>query len=218
VWKADRGKKAVYDTQQTDGKSASLGLLVFFGVVVYLSAISEGIVRTFFNVYLDAGLSVPPAQIGTIMGLAQLLPIGAALAVPIFMVRWGTGYVLVVATLGMAASMLLLAVGLAVWMVGLAYMAVIAMVTVMATARDMFGQELVTPRWRTTISAVAMIGLALGWSTAGIAGGYLIKAQGYGTLYFVGVGSALLAVAVLAGYLRTRRQQAPTKAIEQSLP
>jgi MFS family permease len=218
VWKADRGKKAMYDTQQKDGKPAPLGLLAFFGVLVYLSAISEGIVRTFFNVYLDAGLSVPPAQIGAIMGLAQLLPIGAALAVPIFMARWGTGYVLVVATLGIAASMLLLAVGLAVWMVASAYMAVIAMVTIMATARDMLGQELVTPRWRTTISAVAMIGLALGWSTASMAGGYLIEAQGYGALYFVGATLALLAVALLAGYLRTRRQQAPTKAIEQSLP
>ena len=44
-------------------------------------------VRTFFNVYLDTGLGVTPATIGTIMGVAQLLPIGAALVVPVLVAR-----------------------------------------------------------------------------------------------------------------------------------
>jgi hypothetical protein len=63
-------------------------------------------VRTFFNVYLDAGLAVPSAQIGTIMGAAQLLPIVAALAAPILMARLGTGYALAGAILGSAWGLL----------------------------------------------------------------------------------------------------------------
>jgi MFS family permease len=217
LWRADPGKTRVPDVQQATGEPAPVGLLTFFGLVVYLAAIGEGTVRTFFNVYLDAGLAVPPAQIGIIMGLAQLLPIGAALSAPLLMARWGTGYALAGATLGIAASLLLLALVPAVWMVALAYMAVIATVTVMATTRDLLGQELVTLRWRTTIAGVAMIGLALGWATAGLAGGYLIEEVGYGALYFAGAAAALLAAVLLAGYLRTRRLPAPAQAVERAL-
>jgi hypothetical protein len=56
-----------------------------------------------------------------------------------------------------------------------------------------------------------MIGLALGWSTAGLVGGYLIDALGYGALYFTGAASALLAAILLAGYLRIRRLPAPSQ-------
>jgi hypothetical protein len=120
--------------------------------------------------------------------------------------------------LGIAASMLLLAVAPAVWMAALAYMGVIATATIMGTTRDLWGQELVTPRWRTSIAGVAILGLALGWSTAGLAGGYLIETRGYGALYLAGAASALLAAGLLAGYLRTRRLPAPAQAMERALP
>jgi hypothetical protein len=217
LWGADAGKMTAQDAQQAAAGLAPLGLLAFLGVVVYLLAIGEGAVRTFFNVYLDAGLAVPAVQIGAIMGVAQLLPIVAALSMPIFIARWGTGYALAATSLGIAASLLLLAFAPALWMVALAYMGVIATITMMATTRDVWGQELVTARWRTTSAGVAMIGLALGWSTAGLAGGYLIDTLGYGALYFAGATSALLATILLAGYVRGHQVQAPPKQNERAL-
>lgn len=209
LWKTDPGKTAVQDAQHAAGERAPIGLLLFFGVVVYLAAISQGTVRAFFNVYLDTGLAVPSAQIGTIMGVAQLLPVAAALAAPLLIARWGTDYALAGAIVGVAASLFLLAIVPTLWMVAVAYMAVIATLTVMATTRDMLSQEIVTPRWRTSISAVLMIGLSLGWSTAAMAGGYLIETLGFGALYFIGGLSSLLAAVLFAGTLRTRHSQTP---------
>jgi MFS family permease len=182
-----------------------------------LVAAGEGTVRAFFNLYLDAALAIPSTQIGMLMGTAQLLPIAAALAAPALMARWGTGYAMAGAILGIAASLLLLAIVPALWMVALAYMAVVATVTVTATTREVLSQESVTPKWRTTIVGVVIIGLALGWATAGMVGGYLIDALGYGALYFAGAVAELLAFVLLAAYLRTRRLPAPIQAVERAL-
>jgi hypothetical protein len=46
------------------------------------------------------------------MGLAQLLPTGAALAVPFLVARWGTGHALAAGLLGVGMFLLPLAAGL----------------------------------------------------------------------------------------------------------
>jgi MFS family permease len=216
--KADPGKTATSALQQAAGEPAPWGLLAFFGLLVYLLAIGEGTVRTFYNVYLDRGLAMAPAQIGIIMGVAQLLPIFAALSTPLLIARWGISYALVCAALGSAASLSLLATVPAVWAAALAYMGVNAMLTVVSATRDLMGQELVTPWWRTTISGVGMIGLALGWATAGVVGGYLIAARGFDALFFAGAVSALLAVVLIVAFRRTRRTPAPAPAVERAVP
>jgi MFS family permease len=217
LWTADPGKTATQDAGQATVEPPPVRLLFFFGVVTYLVAVGEGTVRAFFNIYLDAGLAVPSTQIGTIMGVTQLLPIAAALAAPILMARWGTGYALAGAILGVAASLLLLAVVPTLWMAVLAYMAVVATVTVTATTRAILSQELVTPKWRTTMAGVAIIGLALGWSTAGLVGGLLVDTLGFGALFFAGAAVELLAFVVLSAYLRTRRLPTPIQATEHAL-
>lgn len=200
---------------QGDGR-VPLAPLTFFGLVTFLGATGEGVVRTFFNVYLDMGLGVTPAAIGTIMGAAQLLPIGAALASPILVARWGTGNALVVGLLGMGIFLVPLAAIPLVWVAGIAYMGIIAMIALSSPVRDLFGQEIVSAPWRTTSQSAATIGLALGWATAGIAGGALIKASGFGALYFAGALAALLGVGLLVGYLRWANARLPV--IEPSTP
>ena len=94
---ADPGRVIVQRNQTAGVDPAPLPLLIFFGVIVFLQAIGEGAVRTFFNVFLDAGLAVLPAQIGAVMGVAQLLPVAVALSIPFLLARWGTGFTLVAA-------------------------------------------------------------------------------------------------------------------------
>jgi predicted MFS family arabinose efflux permease len=207
---AERVQVTRQNTQQLSAARAPLALLALFGLVVFLGAIGEGTVRTFFNIYLDTALGVAPAAIGAIMGLAQLLPIGAALMVPLLVARWGTGYALAAGLLGVGMFLLPLAAIPLVWVAAIAYIGVIALVTMSSTARDMFGQEIVLPRWRTTSQGVAIIGLALGWSLAGIGGGALIKTSGFDALYVAGALTSLLAAGLLLGYLRraSTRQRA----------
>jgi hypothetical protein len=207
--RADPVYVARQETQNESAARAPLALLAFFGLVVFLGAIGEGTVRAFFNVYLDVALGVAPAAIGSIMGLAQLLPIAAALAVPFLVARWGTGHALAAGMLGVGMFLLPLAAVPLVWVAAVAYMGVIALVTMTGTTRDMFGQELVLPRWRTTSQGVAIVGLALGWALAGIGGGALIKMSGFGALYFAGAVATLLAAGLLAGYLRRAAVRPP---------
>lgn len=178
-------------------------LLAFWGVVVFLSAVGEGAVRTFYNVFLDTGLHIAPGTIGIVMGVAQLLPIGVALLLPPLMGRWGTGSALVGGSLGMGLCLILLAMSQGLWLAAGAYMGSIAAFTMTGTGRDLLGQELVIPRWRTSSQGVAIIGMALGWAAAGILGGMLIDAGGFRALFLGSSLAALVAAVVLFGYLRS---------------
>lgn len=214
-------ERAVIAPQSAHVKMAQpvpLKLLTVYGVIIFLQAIGEGAARTFFNVYLDVGLGVRPAEIGTIMGLAQLLPIAAALSIPFFLARWGTGATLLAAILGMSVCLVPLAVGQQVWVAATAYMSVIAMATFMGTSRDLLGQQLVASRWRTTIQSAVIIGLALGWATIGVVGGWLIEAIGFGAMFLTGAIAALASAVLLVIFLRRRRRAAPIASVETSAP
>jgi len=204
--RADPAKPVGLRKQQAAAEPAPMRWLIFFGLFVFVQVIGEGAVRTFFNVYLDSALAVPSAQIGTIMGLAQLLPIATALSAPLLIARFGTGYSLVAAILAVSLCLLPLAAGPQLVIAALSFMGVIAVVTVANTVRDLFGQEMVLPRWRTASQGVAIIGLALGWAAAGVVGGYLIERVGFGVVFLAGAVSALVSAGLLVGFLR---RQAP---------
>jgi len=190
------------DSQERSGNPAPLALLAFIGLLAFLSSLSDGALRTFFTVYLDSQLGMAPSTIGSVLGLAQLLPIGAALAVPFLANRLGTGYALTISLVGIAIFLAALAATTLVWVVMVMYIIVVPMQTITNTTRGIFGQEIVSARWRTSSQSIAVIGGALGWALAGIGGGALIQASGFATLYFVCALSALLAAGLLFGYLR----------------
>ncbi len=202
---ADPGRVIVQRNQTAGVDPAPLPLLIFFGVIVFMQAIGEGAVRTFFNVFLDAGLAVLPAQIGAVMGVAQLLPVAVALSIPFLLARWGTGFTLVAALVVISACLLPLAAGPALWVAAAAYMGIIAMTTITGATRDLLGQESVTPRWRTTAQSTIIIGLALGWAAIGVVGGYLIDTVGFGAMFLAGAICVAISAALLVVFLRWRR-------------
>ncbi len=190
--------------QEMASRRAPLGLLVFWGIFVLIAAIGEGSVRTFFNVYMNNALAVPPATIGVIMGAAQILPILAALALPLALTHWGAGYTLGAGLLVMAACLAPLATSPQLWLAALAYMGAMASFTIVGAGRDLFGQEMVIPRWRTSSQAVAIFGLAMGNAVAAVLGGLLILAVGFGALYLFGMSAAVVAAGLLFLYLYMR--------------
>jgi MFS family permease len=204
---ADAGRVVVQAGGTAAKGRAPLGLLAFWAVTVFLASMGEGSIRTFYNVYLDAHLNVPPATIGLVMGLAQLLPIAAALALPLLMVRWGTGHTLLLGILESAACLVPIALTAQLWVAAVAYMLAIATFTMIGTTRDLFGQELVIPRWRTSSQGVAIMGMALGWAAAGVVGGALIETAGFSAVYLAGALASVLAATLLFGYLRRARQR-----------
>lgn len=199
---ADPAYVARQENQERSDAQTPLLPLAFIGLLSLLSSLSGGALRTFFNVYLDSGLGMTPSTIGSVLGLAQLLPIGAALAVPLLARRLGIGY----AVLASLAASALFLVGLAattlVGVVILMYILVIATQTIANTTRGIFGQEIFSARWRTSSQSISVVGGALGWAFAGIGGGALIQTSGFALLYLVSALCTLLAAGLLYGYLR----------------
>ena len=180
------------------------GLLVLLGLVVFLQTAGEGVVRAFATVYLDTGLQVPPAQIGLLLGVAQLVPLAAALVTPRLLARLGTAGTLALASLGSTLALLPLA-AIPTWgAAGLGLTGVMLTAAVNSPARSLFSQEVVPARWRTTTSAVLTIGLALGWASTAAAGGFLIRSAGFSSLFLLGAGLALAAAVLMLGYQRAR--------------
>jgi predicted MFS family arabinose efflux permease len=62
------------------------------------------------------------------------------------------------------------------------------------TARNIYCQEIVKPRWRTTVNAVVIICFAVSIGVAGMAGGKIIPLIGFRGMFTIGAALALLAV------------------------
>lgn len=205
VWAGAPRVKLAGEAETLSTSMKPLRLFVFFGLVVFLLTASEGAVRAFFNVYLDQALHVPTAQIGTILGVGQLLPVFIVLITPQLLGRWGTSLTLFVTTAGAGLAMLPLAT-LAHWVpASLGFLGVMSMLAVNGPARNIFSQEIVLPRWRTTTAAIGTIGLALGWASMAAVGGYLIVHVGFGGLFFVGAVLAFASATLWATFARARR-------------
>jgi MFS family permease len=189
---------------KTDGQAAApLLLIVFIALIIFLQTLGEGMVRTFFNVYLDTDLQVPTAQIGLIMGVSQLLPVLAALSAPLLMTRWGVGRTLALVGGLIASAFLLLLAFIPNWLVaGLAYMGIMSTTAIAGVGRNLYSQEAVVPRWRTAMSSAVTIGMALGWALAAALGGTIVAGWGFTALFLTGAIMAALSGVILLAYLR----------------
>ena len=97
----------------------------------------------------------------------------------------------------------------------LGYLGLMSVLAVNGPAKSIFSQEMVAPRWRTTTSAIATIGLELGWSGAAAVGGYLSAQAGFRSLFFVGSMLAFAAALLLIyGSAHATRMRLSTAVLE----
>ena len=186
-----------HETGEQKAQKAPLRVFVLFFLIVLLQSGGDGAVRTFFNVYLDADLKMPVAQIGATLGLSQVLPVVGSLAIPLAMARLGTRGAMLAANTASLVFIGLLAAIANGTAAALSFMGFAAMGMVTAITRSILSQEMVSPRWRTTTSAIATTGQALGWGVSAWWGGALITAVGFRGLFILGAVLVLLASVVV---------------------
>jgi MFS family permease len=202
VWTTATPVTPYEENRRESSRLAPWGFFLFFGLVVILQTASEGLVRTFFNIYLDQDLHLPTLQIGVIMGLGQLLPVAMALVAPWLLERWGTTRTLIAASIGVSIALLPLGLS-AFWPIAsLGFIGVLSMRTLSASARGLFGQQMVEPRWRASIAAVGTIATSISWAVSAAGGGYLIASWGFRSLFLFSIPVALSGALVLFAYLR----------------
>jgi MFS family permease len=142
---------------------------------------------TFFNVYLDAGLHVPTAQIGVAVALSRLTAVPAALITPLLAARWGNAPVSLVASVSVALFLLPMAL-LPFWAAAsLSYVGLIAMTSIRYPAYLVYALELLPARYQSTLAGAGEMAAGLSFAAIAFTGGYLISGYGYPALFLTGV-------------------------------
>jgi predicted MFS family arabinose efflux permease len=190
------------------GGPRSLGLIVLLSVVGLLQVAGEGAARTFFNVYLDGGLGVPTAQIGTLAGVGQLLGVLAALGTPLLAARWGNARTMFLASLGITLSLLPLALVPHWGAAGLGFMGVISLASIRRPAVMVYSMEIVPPSAQAAMSGATSMAIYVSWAIVGLGGGAVIPALGYRGLFLVSAAITLAGAALFWGLPSLRHASA----------
>jgi len=181
---------------------APVALLAAMAVVMLLRAAGIGTSRVFFNVYLDDGLGVPTVQIGTLFAVIQLASVPAAVAMPYLAARGGLYRVVVWGSLGIAASMLPLAL-VPHWAAAtFGRFGTYALSAIADPALSIYQLELVPQRWRSVMSGVAGTALGVSWTALSFGGGFWIAALGYRTLFLSAAGLSVVGTLLFAALFR----------------
>ncbi len=157
--------------------------ILFIAVVLFLQGSGEAAARTFFNVYLDEGLSASAAQIGLLTALGQLLAAPAALLTPSLTGRLGQPRAYALTSLGIAASLLPLALVPRLGAAGIGFAGAISMISVARAAMLVYQFGQVAPRWRAAMGAGGTLAVGLSGAIVAWAGGQIIAQAGFQTLF-----------------------------------
>jgi predicted MFS family arabinose efflux permease len=205
----DTGTEAQQEAEATDGRDTAdplpFELIIVLMLVILLVRTGDGAARTFFNVYLDAALHVSTALIAMMSAVVQLLAVPAALLAPLLIARLGLGRAIVYGCLGIALSLLPLALVPRWEAVGLGLAGVIVLASITVPAFTVFHQEMMPLRWRTTMSGSATLARGLGWSSIALIGGFVITNLGYRSFFLTGAGLVAAGSLLFWVYFRVPR-------------
>lgn len=183
---------------------ALVGLLALIALVRTLQVSGLAVVSSFFNVYLDAALRLPSAQIGAIIAAGRLLGVPAALATGRLTARFGNRAVVIGATLGTAVSILPLALIPHWGAAGFGFIGVIGFSWVRYAASLVYFLELVPPQHRATVSGVTEMAAGVCFTLLTFSGGYIIALLGFQTLFLLGAAITALSAGVFWLLFRSR--------------
>jgi MFS family permease len=189
-------------TRQERRSSFPLWPIVTVFVYVYVRHAGWATGRAFWNPYMDTDLSLSTASIGLINSAGQALAILAPLVNPWLARRRSNGWIAMMATLGVAISLVPLAL-IPHWTAAAASRLVFVVVTaVWLPAVQAFQMERIDPEWRSIGYGAVAMAMGSGFGSTSIVGGYVIAAAGYRTLFGAGIALSLVAATIMWGILR----------------
>ena len=175
---------------------------------VYLRHAGWATCQSFSNAYMDVDLHLSASSIGLITGAGQFLAMLGSLLTPRLAARWSNGWTLVASTVGVAVSLVPMAL-VPHWVpAAIGRLGVFVLAAIWISALQVFQMELVDSQWRSLAYGTVSMAMGLGFSTTSLTGGYIIAATGYQTLFWVGSGLSLIA-ATMFGFLLNRRILVP---------
>ena len=187
------------------GGAAPYLIIALLAVTATTRMAGEGAARTFFNVYLDAGMGVSTFTIGVVNAIGQVIAGPAALVAPLLVLRSGKIKTVALATAGIAVSLLLMGL-IPHWTgVSLGFIGVLGMLSITRAITNVVYMEIVAPQWRSLTSGMTSAAMGIGFASISLGGGYLITSFGYTTLFLIGAGSVATSALLFWLYFRTPR-------------
>ena len=189
----------------SEGGQRPTQLIIVIATASFLLMAGVTGLQVFFNVYLDDGLGIDIALIGSIQAASQLFAGLAALATPLVAGRWGHVRTITWGSVGTILCLLPLAVSSDWKVAGCGFVLISALGTVRYAAMSVYQQEMVRARWRSQMSVASNLVAGLSYSTVPLIGGFAIAAFGYQSLFLTSPALTVVGVLVFWSYFRTPR-------------
>jgi MFS family permease len=184
-----------------------LGWVVLLVVYGYLTHGAFATCQAFCNAYMDTDLQLSPSAIGLLTAAGQFVAILAPLLVPGLALRYSNRWTLTTTSLGMAISLLPLALSTHWLAVGVGRLGMVALDAMWQPALQVLQMETIASRWRSLAYGIFSMMLGLTFASVSLTGGYVITTWGYRILFLFGV------VASLAGAVLMRSAPQRARAI-----
>ena len=181
-----------------------LGLILVIGMVSLLRSIGETGPTAFFNVYLEIELFANPILIGTLVAVCRLVSGLASLAMPFFVERWGKERIIGWGIMGLAISLLPLALIPRWGAAEIGFIGALTISSVVGTALTVYSQELVSPRWHPIMAGAIWMGIGIGGSFIAIGGGRIITEYGFRVFFLTAAALTALGGVLFLSYFRKR--------------
>ena len=187
-------KRTSADRQAASRGPFPLLLMVLVMLHVYLSHGGWAACQAFCSAYMDIELNLSPSSIGLITGAGQFVAMLAPLLTPRLAARLGNGWLLLLTSVGIAVSLLPLGL-IPNWAgAGLGRLGVLSLSAIWLTALQVFQMDLVRSEWHALAYGALSTAMGLSFGSVSLAGGYIIAAASYNTLFLLGSGVSLAGV------------------------
>jgi MFS family permease len=177
--------------------------LLLISVYIYFSHAGWATGQGFSSAYMDEDLRLPIATIGLITSAGQFLAILAPLLMPRLAARRGSGWTLMMASLGMGLTMLPMALTRHWVAAGIGRWGGVILSAIWITALQVFQMERIERQWQSLAYGAASMAMGLGFGSISLAGGYIIAAWGYNRLFLLGAILSVTAALLMGGLLKS---------------
>ncbi len=179
--------------------------IALMAIYIFIRHAGWATCQSFCNAYMDADLHLSTSAIGLITSVVQVVAIVASLLTPRMMARYSNGGALLITTVGSALGLLPLGLVPHWTAAGIGRIGYQIATAMWIPVLQVFQMELVDAEWRALTYGITSMAMGLGFGTLSLAGGYIIAALGYRSVFLIGAGLEIVAAVVLWAILRKQR-------------
>jgi len=184
--------------------------ITLMAIYIFIRHAGWATCQSFCNAYMDADLQLSTSSIGLITSVVQVVAIIASLLTPRMMDRYNNGGALLLTTVGVALGLLPLGLIPHWTAAGIGRIGYQIATAMWIPVLQVFQMELVDAEWRALTYGITSMAMGLGFGTLSLAGGYIIAALGYRSVFLIGAGLEIVAAVVLWAILRKQKRLAAT--------